>query len=203
MNKLILILILFFLLVTFTFLHKRNENFTQQRSHPHTVVNVDDYINPNNANHSNQMNDLIQRGPPCLTKCLVENIPKVYWQISPEERSRLRYGYESDILQYNRENPDNIQDYCFRHNSNAGTSEDLTNPCNDSCRSNCNADPRCTVYDLNNGNKVCSVDNLNMMSSGSNLQLSNCKNCINKYWNNISNLYNTYQTYLLPQNCES
>ena len=35
---------------------------------------------------------------------------------------------------------------------------------------------RCTTYNLNNGNSLCGEDNLNMMSAGANLRLSNCKN---------------------------
>ena len=150
------------------------------------------------------MNNLIQRGPSCLTQCLVENVPNVNWSISPNDRSKLAYGFDSDILQYNRENPSNIQDYCYKYNNNSGTTNDLINPCNESCRTNCNADRRCTTYDLNNGNKMCVEDNLNLMSSGCNLQISNCKRCVDKYWNNISNIWNSYQNYIVPSdNCDA
>lgn len=198
MNKLNISIILFVLLLSFVMLIKK-EHFND-RCGPHTIVDTNDYVLPSDTT---RMNNLIQRGPSCLTQCIVENIPKVNWSISPQERSQLEHGFQSDILQYNRENPANTQDYCYNHNSNNGNLNDLNNPCNDSCRSNCDADRRCTTYDLNNGNSLCGEDNLNMVSAGANLRLSNCKNCVDKYWNNISNLWNNYQTYILPSNCDS
>lgn len=190
---LLILLFIFILLI-------RKENFTDSCD-PHTIVDTNNYILPSNTS---DMNNLIQRGPSCLTQCLVENVPKINWSISPNERSQLEHRFDSDILQYNRENPANTQDYCYRHNSNNGNNNDLTIPCNDSCRSNCDNDRRCSLYNLNNGNTLCGEDNLNIMSSGSNLQISNCKSCIDKYWNNISNLWNSYQSYIVPSaNCSS
>lgn len=199
MNTYSISIILLFLLLIFILLI-RKEGFTDKCG-PHTIVDIDDYVLPEN---SDRLNNLIQRGPPCLTQCLVENVPKVNWSISPDIRSQLERGFESDILQYNRENPSRIQDYCYRHNSDSMNNNDLINPCNDTCKNNCDADTRCATFNLNNGNTFCGEKSLNMMSSGSNLQLSNCKSCINKYWNNISNMWNNYQSYVLPsENCNA
>lgn len=199
MNKFGISIFLLILLLVFVLLI-RKENFAVS-CEPHSIVNTNDYILPS---ETSKMNNLLERGPPCLTQCLVENVPNVNWSISPSERAQLAHGFESDILQYNRENPANRQDYCYKHNSNNGTNSDLINPCNDTCRTSCDSDRRCTTHNLNNGNSLCAEDNLNMMSSGSNLRLSNCKNCIDKYWNNISNLWNSYQSYIIPSaNCNT
>ena len=198
MNKFIVSLIVCCLLLLFIFLNNK-ESFDNHKCGPHTIVDPNEYLLPTKANPSS-------KGPPCLTQCIIENVPKVNWNISDQDRLNLNNGVNSDILQYNRENPANEQDYCYRYNSNQGNVNDLINPCNENCKSSCgvtkeNGDKRCQIYTLNNNNELCSEATRNMMSSGANLNISKCKECINKYWNNIANLWDKYEEYIMPSNC--
>ena len=184
--KLIISIVLFIILFAFINLINR-ETFDTEKCGPHTIVDPNNYVE--------------DVGPSCISKCIIENVPKVHWDLSDNEREALIGGVNADILQFNRDNPKNSTDYCYAYNDNDGTLENLTNPCLGECPNLCNSNDKCEIYELPNGSKVCSERNLNMMSSGANLKISKCNECINKYWNNISTLWNKYQDYILPSNC--
>lgn len=198
MNKCIISLIIGCLLLLIVFLNNK-ESFDNDKCGPHTIVDPNEYLLPTKENP-------LSKGPTCLTQCIIENVPKINWNISDEDRLNLSNGVNSDILQYNRDNPINKEAYCYRHNRNLNDKEDLENPCNQNCKNKCgiteeDGDKRCKIYTLNNNTELCSEATLNMMSSGSNLNISNCKECINKYWNNISNLWDKYEEYIMPSDC--
>ena len=208
MNKSIISIIICITLIYFTLVSQK-ELFS---CGPHTIVDIDGYMNPSSSSSNSSSssssnsssNSLTDKGPSCLTQCLVENIPKVYWDIPEQERNNLIGGFNSDILQFNRENPDRAADYCYNHNSdNGNNTTDLNDPCDQNCKTTCQADSRCRPYTLNNNKEVCGEDKLNIMSSGANLNISNCKSCVQKYWNNISNIWNTYQDSIMPNICET
>lgn len=182
--KSIISIVLFIILVAFINLINR-ETFDTEKCGPHTIVDPNNYVE--------------DEGPSCISKCIIENVPKVHWDLSDEERLKLKGGINADILQFNRDNPQNSTDYCYMYNNNDGTLENLTNPCNNDCPNQCTN--KCGIYELPNGAKVCSERELNMISSGANLKISKCNECINKYWNNISTLWDKYKDYISPTNC--
>jgi len=198
MNKFIISLIICSILILFIFLNNK-ETFDTHKCGPHTIVDPTEYHIPTKDNPS-------PRGPSCLTDCIIENVPRVNWNISDPDRLKLSGGVNADILQYNRENPNRMEDYCYQHHSDQGTITDLKNPCNQNCKASCGqtkekGDARCQIHTLSNSKELCSEATLNMMSSGANLKISKCKECIKKYWNNISNIWDKYEEYIMPNNC--
>lgn len=159
----------------------------------HSVVNVYSNLNPSAY-------DLEFEGPKCLSTCVMEHIPNINWS-NPDNTDNL--------LKFNVENPN--KGYCYRAND-----EEFPFKCSageGNCRDKCMKGGKGSDlenYDYDKDFSHCAISDvygcvekrLNISSGNSLLNSTGCKDCINKYFKNISSLIDIYEKELeLGEKC--
>ena len=137
-------------------------------------------------------------GPLCLATCVQEHGANLLFT-NPEGGN--------DLFKWNRENP--TKGYCYRANSN-----EFPFQCDSNCQSICGKD--LNIPDENGGEydpnldftqcefpkdssdygdveiNECVESKLNFASGASCRNITGCRECVQKYWNNISNIFNIH-----------
>jgi len=202
--KLILLIIVFLLLITYD---KYHENFINvvgntklkyenpQSLGSFSVVTINDM-------DTERGYDLTKLGPLCIGKCVAEHGPNILFT-NPEG--------DTDPLKWNKENPN--KGFCYRANS-----KKYPFLCDKDCKDNkCGFDlntPDDTdgIYDPNLDFSQCIYDEqmgcvekkLNIITGQSCLNTVGCKMCIKKYLPNIENLKNVVEDEVIEnEKCSS
>ena len=215
-NILNTILILIVILLSFCLINKKieffdnlcnslnsykNDIFKFDNKFGHKKVLVDNTNNFSNTDNKN-INKIL--GPNCLKTCIMDNVPKINFTHNYDKITRNNklenvshcYNSPKNILKYNYDKlyPNSNDEshlgdpygFCFKYNSNIF-------PYYISDTDKCSKQQNCKIIKVNDGEK-CIENNLNFSSYGSILNESNCKKCVNKYYNNINNLKNKLNT---------
>ena len=120
--------------------------------------------------------------PLCIEKCIIDHIPRVKWDYRGDETP------SRNILDWNRENNNITKGYCF--NAHTGTSP----VCDGECAStHCGKITDTWQADGSHDYNHCEIENskcvekgLNMTSGDAIVNITGCKECIDKYWPNIN-----------------
>lgn len=159
----------------------------------HSVVDIYTDLNPSAY-------DLNFEGPKCLSTCVMEHVPNINWS-NPDNTDNL--------LKFNRENPN--KGYCYRANDEEFPFKCTSQDCIDKCGKildkndleNYNFDEDFS-HCSSSGNYGCAEKKLNISTGNSLLNSTGCKDCINKYFKNISSLIGIYENELeLDGKCSS